>query len=90
MRWQHPTRGLISPVAFIPVAEESGLIVELGEWVLHEAAHMLKEYDDLGQPLRLAVNVSPRQFRHAGFVAQVVEILRNAGADPTHLAACRT
>jgi diguanylate cyclase (GGDEF)-like protein/PAS domain S-box-containing protein len=85
VRWQHPTRGLISPVAFIPVAEESGLIVELGEWVLREAAHMLKEYDDLGQPLRLAVNVSPRQFRHIGFVTQVIEILRNAGADPTHL-----
>jgi diguanylate cyclase (GGDEF)-like protein/PAS domain S-box-containing protein len=85
VRWQHPTRGLISPVAFIPVAEESGQIIALGEWVLSEAARMLKQCDDLGRPLRLAVNVSPRQFWHPGFVAQVVEILRSAGADPTHL-----
>jgi EAL domain-containing protein (putative c-di-GMP-specific phosphodiesterase class I) len=85
VRWQHPTRGLISPLAFIPVAEESGLIVGLGEWVLTEAARILKECDDLGRPLRLAVNVSPRQFRHSGFVAQVRNILRQAGADPTHL-----
>ena len=85
LRWQHPVRGLISPLAFIPVAEESGQIIELGEWVLGEAARLLKEFDDLGRPLRLAVNVSPRQFRHPGFVAQVREILRAAGADPTHL-----
>ncbi|OYY93451.1 MAG: hypothetical protein B7Y41_11855 [Hydrogenophilales bacterium 28-61-23] len=85
VRWQHPTRGLISPLAFIPVAEESGLIVGLGAWVLTEAARMLKECDDLGRPLRLAVNVSPRQFRHSGFVAQVQTILRDAGTDPTHL-----
>jgi diguanylate cyclase (GGDEF)-like protein/PAS domain S-box-containing protein len=85
LRWQHPTRGLISPLAFIPVAEESGQIFALGEWVLTEAARLLKECDDLGRPLRLAVNVSPRQFRHTGFVAQVQEILRAAGADPTHL-----
>jgi diguanylate cyclase (GGDEF)-like protein/PAS domain S-box-containing protein len=85
LRWQHPTRGLISPLAFIPVAEESGQIFALGEWVLTEAARLLKECDDLGRPLRLAVNVSPRQFRHTGFVAQVRDILRAAGADPTHL-----
>ena len=85
LRWQHPTRGLISPSAFIPIAEESGQIFALGEWVLTEAAGMLKEFDDLGRPLRLAVNVSPRQFRHPGFVAQVCGILRDAGADPTHL-----
>lgn len=85
VRWLHPTRGLISPLAFIPVAEESGLILGLGEWVLTEAARMLKQCDDLGRPLRLAVNVSPRQFSHGGFVGQVREILRNAGADPTHL-----
>jgi len=85
LRWQHPTRGLISPLAFIPVAEESGQILALGEWVLAEAASLLKQCDDLGRPLRLAVNVSPRQFRHSGFVAQVRKILGEAGADPTHL-----
>ena len=85
VRWQHPTRGLISPLAFIPVAEESSLILNLGEWVLAEAARILKECDDLGRPLRLAVNVSPRQFRQNGFVNQVRDILNQAGADPTHL-----
>ncbi len=85
LRWQHPTRGLISPLAFIPVAEESGQIYALGAWVLAEAARLLKQCDDLGRPLRLAVNVSPRQFRHSGFVAQVRDILCAAGADPTHL-----
>ena len=85
LRWHHPTKGLISPLAFIPVAEESGQILALGEWVLRAAAHLLKQCDDLGRPLRLAVNVSPRQFRHTGFVAQVSQILRDAGADPTHL-----
>ena len=85
LRWHHPTKGLISPLAFIPVAEESGQIFALGEWVLREAARLLKQSDDLGRPLRLAVNVSPRQFRHTGFVAEVSQILRDAGADPTHL-----
>ncbi len=85
LRWHHPTKGLISPLAFIPVAEESGQILALGEWVLREAARLLKQCDDIGRPLRLAVNVSPRQFRHSGFVAQVSAILRDAGADPTHL-----
>jgi EAL domain-containing protein (putative c-di-GMP-specific phosphodiesterase class I) len=85
LRWHHPTKGLISPLAFIPVAEESGQIFALGEWVLREAARLLKQSDDLGRPLRLAVNVSPRQFRHTSFVAEVSQILRDAGADPTHL-----
>jgi diguanylate cyclase (GGDEF)-like protein/PAS domain S-box-containing protein len=85
VRWQHPTRGLISPVAFVPVAEESGQIIALGRWVMAEAARMLKEFDDLGRPLRLAVNVSPREFRQPSFVTQVIDILREAGADPTHL-----
>lgn len=85
LRWQHPSRGLVSPLAFIPVAEESGQIIALGSWVLIEAARLLKELDDIGRPLRLAVNVSPRQFRHTGFVTQVRDILRDAGADPTHL-----
>ncbi len=85
LRWQHPSRGLISPLAFIPVAEESGQIIVLGHWVLAEAARLLKQCDDTGRPLRLAVNVSPRQFRQTGFVTQVRDILQEAGADPTHL-----
>jgi diguanylate cyclase (GGDEF)-like protein/PAS domain S-box-containing protein len=85
LRWQHPSRGLISPLAFIPVAEESGQIIALGHWVLAEAARLLKQCDDTGRPLRLAVNVSPRQFRQTGFVTQVRDILQEAGADPTHL-----
>jgi diguanylate cyclase (GGDEF)-like protein/PAS domain S-box-containing protein len=85
LRWQHPVRGLVAPTTFIPVAEESGMILALGDWVLREAARLSREFDDSGRPLRLAVNVSPRQFRQAGFVADVRETLRQAGADPTHL-----
>ncbi len=85
LRWQHPTQGRISPTVFIPVAEESSLIITLGEWVLSEACQLLKTLDAAGRPLRLAVNVSPRQFRQADFAARVQHILRQTGADPSHL-----
>jgi diguanylate cyclase (GGDEF)-like protein/PAS domain S-box-containing protein len=66
VRWHHPTRGLVSPIEFIPVAETSGLIVPLGHWVLHEACRQMKEWLDagIGPPL-IAVNVSGRQFKNA-------------------------
>ncbi len=85
VRWRHPERGLIPPAAFIPVAEESGLIVALGDWVLAEAATLLRALQDARLALRLAVNLSPRQFRQSGFVAHVRDVLAAAGADPTSL-----
>lgn len=85
IRWQHPTRGLIAPAEFIPHAEESGLIVPMGLWVLENACEQLKRWE--GDPrcnaLRLAVNVSARQFHQPDFVQQVRDILQrtNIGAE---------
>ena len=80
LRWKHPQRGLVSPVDFIPLAEESGLIVPIGLWVLETACAQLKMWapQPLTRELQLAVNVSARQFRQPDFVAQVRRV---AGAD---------
>ncbi len=83
--WRHPVRGLVMPASFIPLAEESGLIVPIGEWVLHEACALIARLDGEGRGLRVAVNVSPRQFRQDDFVRRVREILAATGADPTYL-----
>ena len=83
LRWRHPRDGFISPAYFIPLAEETGLILPLGEWVLQAACRRLAAWaqqPDLAT-LSLAVNVSPRQFHQTGFVAQVLAALAGAGAD---------
>ena len=87
VRWQHPERGLVPPGEFIPLAEESGLILALGRWVLERACRQLAEWaaDPLLARLSLAVNVSAPQFRQADFVAQVSEILDRTGANPARL-----
>jgi diguanylate cyclase len=81
-RWRHPTRGLIMPDEFIPIAETSGLIVELGEWVLTQGCA-----DALGwePPLRLSVNISPVQFASGDLANTVERIVRQSGIDPTRL-----
>jgi diguanylate cyclase (GGDEF)-like protein/PAS domain S-box-containing protein len=79
-RWPHPERGLVPPHQFIPVAEETGLIIRLGEWVLREACRQCRWWQDHGKPLvRVAVNVSPLQFAGAGFVDTVLGVLCDAG-----------
>ena len=88
VRWLHPEKGLVPPGNFIPLAEESGLIVPLGEWVLVESCRLLAAADVKvhdGSGFRIAVNVSPRQFRQVGFVQRVREVLRETGADPRRL-----
>jgi diguanylate cyclase (GGDEF)-like protein len=82
MRWDHPQRGLVSPVEFIPVAEESGLIVAMGEWAMHEACREAIRWPDR---LRVAVNVSAIQFRNSGFANIVVQALARSGLDPHRL-----
>jgi diguanylate cyclase (GGDEF)-like protein len=82
LRWPHPDRGLVSPVEFIPVAEETGLIVPLGEWVLHEACHVAMTWP---AHIRVAVNVSPLQFRSPGFGAVVLQALSRSGLAPERL-----
>lgn len=82
VRWQHPERGLLGPAWFLPVAEESGLIDELGRWVLAEAARIAEATPELGY---VAVNVSPSQVRRAGLSQDVGSILARTGLDPSHL-----
>lgn len=85
VRWQHPERGLIPPVSFIPIAEETDLIVDIGVWVMTKACQILALDEMVGRPVRLSVNVSPRHFRQPGFVAWIRWILADTGADPSHL-----
>jgi diguanylate cyclase (GGDEF)-like protein/PAS domain S-box-containing protein len=80
MRWRHPERGMINPAQFIPLAEETGLIIPLGEWALRTACAECREWERLGLgPLRLAVNISPRQFQRAGLAETVATALRDTG-----------
>ncbi len=85
LRWQHPRRGSVSPLAFIPVAEESGLILPLGAFVIRQACRALARLHAAGRPLTLSVNVSPRQFRQDDFVAQVRLALAQTGAPASGL-----
>lgn len=83
VRWMDPERGLISPGDFIPLAEENGLIVPLGDWVLREACRQVRLWMDQGlPPVRMAVNISARQFRQPRFVERVTAIFSEAGVDP--------
>jgi len=81
LRWQHPQRGLISPAEFIPVAEEVGLITELGEWILDEVCGWLGRQPEPAR-LPVSINVSPRQFQQAEFVNRVRDIIDRHGTDP--------
>ncbi|SHG90094.1 EAL domain-containing protein [Bradyrhizobium erythrophlei] len=82
VRWHHPQRGMISPATFIPVAEESGLIMQIGEWVLREAC---REAASWPNPLQIAVNLSPIQFRHGDLAGLVHSTLLETGLAPTRL-----
>jgi len=86
-RWQHPSRGLVSPALFIPLAEQTGLILPLGQWVLEVACTQLVAWSARAatRGWTMAVNVSARQFRHADFVRQVLNTLRTTGANPYRL-----
>lgn len=81
-RWMHPVRGFISPADFIPLAEESGLIVEMGEWILRQAC---REAASWPRPLQVAVNLSPVQFTHGDLVGLVHSILLETGLAPGRL-----
>ena len=87
LRWQHPEQGLISPLQFIPMAEETGMIVPIGRWVLESACRQIKawEADPLARHVTLAVNVSPRQFHQPDFVEQVFAVLEATPIDPGRL-----
>ena len=82
LRWNHPTRGEVSPVEFIPVAEDTGLILGIGEWVMHEACREAAGWPD---HVRIAINVSPLQFRSNGFLAVILQALARSGLPPARL-----
>lgn len=87
IRWYHPERGIISPTDFIPLAEQIGLILSIGQWVLEAACIQLKAWEDSDSTrhLILAVNVSAKQLQQPDFVGQVLTVLENTGANPNKL-----
>jgi len=86
VRWKHPTLGLVSPIKFIPMAEETGLIVPIGDWVLHEACRQNKAWQDSGvPPITVCVNVSARQFKERNLVSRVVGALSDSELDAKYL-----
>jgi diguanylate cyclase (GGDEF)-like protein/PAS domain S-box-containing protein len=86
IRWEHPERGLVAPLQFVPIAEDCGLIVPIGRWVLREACRQARAWQDAGlPPLTIAVNVSAVEFRNKGFVEGVRTILRETGLEARYL-----
>ncbi|MEQ8964155.1 MAG: EAL domain-containing protein, partial [Coleofasciculus sp. C2-GNP5-27] len=88
VRWRHPERGLVSPVEFIPVAEDTGLIIPLGEWVLHEACRQLRMWQTqfpTPEPLKISVNLSGKQIKEPDLIEQIDHILAETGLDGSFL-----
>ncbi|MEB0149107.1 EAL domain-containing protein [Pseudomonas sp. CCC2.2] len=86
IRWQHPTLGMVSPIKFIPPAEETGLIVPIGDWVIHTACKQNKAWQDAGMPpITVSVNISARQFIERDLVSRVQHALQDSGLDPRYL-----
>ena len=86
LRWRHPEKGLISPVEFIPIAEETGLIIPIGRWVLREGCRHARRLEGPdGEALRMSVNLSLKQIQHSDIVADVRDALEEAGLAPERL-----
>jgi diguanylate cyclase (GGDEF)-like protein/PAS domain S-box-containing protein len=88
VRWQHPSRGIVGPVEFIPLAEEIGLIVPLGKWVLREACRQVRVWENdfpSDDPITLSVNLSGRQLRHTNLLRDVADALEDSGLLPSRL-----
>ncbi|MCQ4574236.1 MAG: EAL domain-containing protein [Candidatus Brocadiales bacterium] len=86
LRWQHPNRGIVSPLEFIPIAEETGQIVPIGEWVLHTACAQNRAWYDAGFPaIHVSVNFSMHQFKQQDVIGMVTRTVKETGLDPGHL-----
>ena len=85
LRWRHPTRGVLAPGAFITVAEESGLVEPIGDWVIAAAASQQKRWQDAGHPINVSINLSPRQFRSDNLIPTIQRAVETEGCDPSML-----
>ena len=86
IRWFHPTRGMVSPMRFIPIAEDTGLIIPLGDWILREALRHIKLWDEMGLPeISVAVNLSAIQFQQEDLAERIEKILTESGVKPERL-----
>ena len=86
VRWFHPTRGMVSPMRFIPIAEDTGLIIPLGDWILKEALRYIKIWDEMNLPkISVAVNLSAIQFQQEDLAGSIEKILSDSGIDPERL-----
>ena len=85
VRWNHPTKGLLSPYVFIPLAEDTGLVVKIGEYVLAKACEEAKRWEEMGHPITLAVNLSPRQLEEPFILEMIERQLNRSGLEPTRL-----
>jgi EAL domain-containing protein (putative c-di-GMP-specific phosphodiesterase class I) len=85
VRWEHPTLGLLSPATFLPIAEESGLIVEMDGWVRRRALAQIRKWADAGHPLRLALNLSTRELRDPDLARAIAADIRHVDLDPENV-----
>ena len=86
LRWRHPKRGVLTPEAFIAVAEESGSIIDIGRWILYEACLQNKRWQEAGYaPINIAVNVTSAQLEDLGFIMDLVDIINDTELDPKYL-----
>ncbi|MBT1072588.1 putative bifunctional diguanylate cyclase/phosphodiesterase [Pelotalea chapellei] len=85
LRWRHPEQGLLTPDQFLAVAEDTGAIVPIGEWVIRNACDHAREWNDKGYPLSVIVNLSNRQFHHPGLIDKTAKILAETGLNPQQL-----
>jgi FOG: EAL domain len=86
LRWQNPKFGFVSPGQFIPIAEDSGLIIEIGNWVIEQACKQLREWKKLGiSNIRIAVNISPKQFKEDTLASKIFQYLKEYDIDPKML-----
>src|SRR3546814_12146814 len=90
IRWNHPTRGTVTPSRFIPIAEETGVILRIGDWTLQQACNTLVQLEQAGRHYPLSINVSPRQFSQPDSVTRLRDLVQESGA-PAQLgrASCR-
>jgi len=85
IRWKHPEKGMVQPLDFINVAEDCGLILPLGKWILQEACRQLKEFENNGLDISIAVNISTAQFERPDLSDMIMEVLEETGANPANL-----